>query len=149
MKQPKLCLVLAFAAVAALQFVTPTSAHADTYSIVGNWAENTWGFQGINPSGNVYLDNFYSSNYETEILSPNGSSTITYSNSPLTFVQDRAVPVRNHSPGSHTSSTESATGTSLPFFMLRTEVRTPASIGIPGQELRSLSLRPMKATSLR
>lgn len=76
-------------ALAAFLFFAPLASRADSFSIVGNWAERTWGFQGIDQNGYVYLENFHSILYQTEILSPTGSSVIVNSNSPLTVVSDR------------------------------------------------------------
>jgi len=76
----------------AIQFASPRKSRADSYSIVGSWAENTWGFDGINASGDVYLQSFYAvHDYQTEILSRTGASEVISSNLPLTFVSDRGT----------------------------------------------------------
>lgn len=93
------CRTLLASAFAAALFVPVTPAHADTYSIVASWAENTWGFDGIDSSGNVYLQNFYATDYETEILSPAGDSVIVHSNHPLNFVSDRGTSCAQSVPG--------------------------------------------------
>jgi hypothetical protein len=91
--------VLALAFAAAL-FSAGIPAHADTYQIVGSWFEDTWGFDGIDPSGHVYLQNFFAvSDFQTEILSPTGGSIIINSSLPLTFVSDRGSSCLESAPG--------------------------------------------------
>src|ERR1035438_7466416 len=100
MTLPKLRFLPAAVALIALLFSTPPRSFADTYSIVGSWAENTWGFDGIDPSGDVYLQYFYAlSDYQTMILSPTGGSVIISSNQPLTFVSDRGSSCQESLPG--------------------------------------------------
>jgi hypothetical protein len=90
-------LALAFAAA---PFAAAVPAHADTYQIVGSWFEDTWGFDGIDPSGHVYLQNFFAvSDFQTEILSPTGGSIIINSSLPLTFVSDRGSSCLESAPG--------------------------------------------------
>jgi len=100
MNTPKRWTIRGIVALLALLLFAPLASHADTYSIVANWRENTWGFQGIDSTGNVYLLNFNSRiDYQTQILSPTGSSVLVDSNQPLTVVSDRGNPCQQSLPG--------------------------------------------------
>jgi hypothetical protein len=96
LKLPRLLPILAVVAVTTLQFGTPRPAHADTYSVTGElfW-EAQQGFQGIDSSGNVYLDNFNTGVYSTLF----DGNLIGTSNVVPNFISDRGGSCTTAVPG--------------------------------------------------